>query len=257
MIRLFVFSQKGLLFLFQDCLDVAIVWNLKLILFYYLDHIPSILALYHFWWSVPVFSMVYWWRTPVVVSSETPIHLVEILFHLSISPPSRRWLMMSAHSWNQHFLWSWVQGHYQPWGTSPLPTTLVSSLGYFSESSGSWIQCSPLCWSQVYLTSWCWKTHSQWWGILAPPLPWFLETPMQFDLWPYNKLIDLFVFLISIPSSVPLVICACYLPVILSLWYSNPFFLFLTFLTCIVVIISFNTVITAMSDRSTATAISF
>ena len=68
-IRFFIFSKKGLLFLFQNCLNVAIIWNLKLILLYYLAHIPSILVLSHFWWSVPVFSMVYRRRTPDVVSS--------------------------------------------------------------------------------------------------------------------------------------------------------------------------------------------
>ena len=123
MIRLLIFSQKGLLVLFQDCLNVTIMWNLKLILLYYLAHIPSIIFLSHFWWSVPVFSMVYIWKTPAVVSPETPIQLVEILFHLSVSPTSRRILMRSTHSWTHHFLWSWGQGQYQPWGKSPLPTT--------------------------------------------------------------------------------------------------------------------------------------
>ena len=138
-IRFLNFRKKGLLLLFQDCLNVAIMWNLKLILLSYLAHIPSILVLSHFWWSVPVLSMVYRWQTPVVVSSETPIHLVAMLFHLSVSPPSRRCLMRSAHSWTQHFLWISVQGQYQPWITSPLPNTLVSSLRSVSECTGSWI----------------------------------------------------------------------------------------------------------------------
>ena len=105
----FVLRKKGLLFLFQNCLNVAIMWNLKLILLYYLSHIPSILVLSQFWWSVPVLSMVYRWRTPAVVSSETPIHPVEILLYLSVSPLSRRCLMRSAHYWTQNFLWGWCQ----------------------------------------------------------------------------------------------------------------------------------------------------
>ena len=68
MIRFFIFIKKGLLFLFQDCLNVAIMWNLKLILSYYLAHIPYILILYKFWWSVPVFSVLYIRQTPAVVS---------------------------------------------------------------------------------------------------------------------------------------------------------------------------------------------
>mmetsp|Transcript_16304 Transcript_16304/g.37721 ORF Transcript_16304/g.37721 Transcript_16304/m.37721 type:complete len:216 (-) Transcript_16304:342-989(-) len=42
----------------------------------------------------PFFSMVYNLWTPVVVSSETPWHRVAILFHLSVSPDSKRRLMM-------------------------------------------------------------------------------------------------------------------------------------------------------------------
>ena len=91
-IRFFICSKKGLLILFQDCLNVVIMWNLKLILLYYLAHTPSILILSHFWLSVPVFSMVYIRGTPAVVSSENPINLVTILSHLSVSPPSRRCL---------------------------------------------------------------------------------------------------------------------------------------------------------------------
>ena len=151
-------------------MNVAIMWNLKLILLYYLAHIPSILFLSHFWVSAPIFSMLYRRQNSVMVSSETPINPVAMLFHLSVSPYSRRFLMKSAHSWNQHFLWRWGQGQYQPWGTSTRPNTIVSSLGYMSEFTGSWIQFTPLCWSQVYLTSRCWKTHSQQWGIIAPHL---------------------------------------------------------------------------------------
>ena len=35
--------------------------TLKCILLYYLAHIASIIVLYHFWWLVHVFSMVYIW----------------------------------------------------------------------------------------------------------------------------------------------------------------------------------------------------
>ena len=160
-IRFLIFSKKGLLFLFQGCLNVAIMWNLKPFLLPYSAHIPSILIISNFWCSIPVFSMEYRWWTHVVVSSETPIHLVAIVFHLSVSPPSRKCLMRSAYSWTQNFLWSWGHGYYRPWGKTPPPTTLVSSLGSVSDCIGSWIQFPPLCWYQVYPTSWCWKTHSQ------------------------------------------------------------------------------------------------
>ena len=156
----FICSKRGLLILFQDCLNVVIMWNLKLILLYYLAHTPSILILSHFWWSVTVFSMVYIWGNPAVVSSENHIHLVTILSHLSISLPSRRCLMRSAHSLSQNFLCRWGQGQYQPRGRIPPPTTLVMSLGYVAECTGSWIQWSPICSYQVYPTSWCWKTNS-------------------------------------------------------------------------------------------------
>ena len=155
MIMLFICSKKVLLLLFQNCLNVVIMLNLKLILLYYLSHIPSIIVLSHFWWSVPVFSMVHRRQTHGVVSSETPIHLVRFFSHLSVSPLSRRCLMRSAHYWTQNFLWSWGQGNYQTWGTSPPPTTLVSSLRSVSECTGSWIKFPSLCWSQVYLNSQC------------------------------------------------------------------------------------------------------
>ena len=98
MIGSFILRNKGLLFLFQECMNVAIVWNLKPILLYCLAHIPSILDLSHFWWSVPVFYMVYRWRIPVVVSSETPIHLVAIFpAYLYPHPLEGAW-------WGQHIL---------------------------------------------------------------------------------------------------------------------------------------------------------
>ena len=59
-----------------------------------LAHITYVLDLSQFWWLVPDFSMVYIWRTPVEVSSETPIHVLTILFHLCISPPYSWRLMM-------------------------------------------------------------------------------------------------------------------------------------------------------------------
>ena len=102
MIRFLIFSNRGLLFLLKDCLNVVIIWNLKPILLYYLVHILSIIFLSHFWWSVHVFSMVYIQQTVVVVSSEDPTHLVEILFHLSVYPTSRRCLMMLAHYWTHN-----------------------------------------------------------------------------------------------------------------------------------------------------------
>ena len=61
---------------------------------YYLAHVAFVLVLYQFWWLVPIFSMVYRWLTPVEVSSETPIHVLKFLFHLSVSPPSNWRLMM-------------------------------------------------------------------------------------------------------------------------------------------------------------------
>ena len=48
MISFFIFSKKGLLLLFQDCLNVSIIWNLKVILLYDLARIPSILTIYQF-----------------------------------------------------------------------------------------------------------------------------------------------------------------------------------------------------------------
>ena len=161
MIRFFICSKKGLLLLFQDCLNVVIVFNLKLISLYYLAHIPSIIFLSQFLWSVPVFSMVYRWINPALVSPETPIHLVKILFRLSFSQPSIRCLMRSAYYWTRDFLWIWVQGQYQPWVTSPPPTTMVLFLGSVSDCTRLWIHCSSTCWSQLYPTSQCCKTHSQ------------------------------------------------------------------------------------------------
>ena len=61
---------------------------------YYLAHIAFILVIYHFWWLVLVLSMVYIWWTPVKISSENPIHVLTILFRLSVSPPSSWHLMM-------------------------------------------------------------------------------------------------------------------------------------------------------------------
>ena len=161
LIRFFICSKKWILFLFQYYLNLAIIWYLKLILLYFLAHIPSTLVIYHFWLSVPVFSMVYRKRNLVVVSSETHIHLVEILFHLSISLPPWRFLIRSSNYWTQHFLWIWDQGQCQPWVTCLTPTTLFSSLGSVPDCTRSWIQFPPLCWSHVYPNSWCWKTHYQ------------------------------------------------------------------------------------------------
>ena len=61
---------------------------------YYLAHIAHVLVLYHVWWLVLVFSMVYRWWTPIKVSSENLIHVLTILFHLLVSPPSSWRLMM-------------------------------------------------------------------------------------------------------------------------------------------------------------------
>ena len=152
-IRSFVCIKKCILFLFKDCLNIVIIWYLKLILLYYFAHIPYIIVLSHFLLSVHVFCMVYRRRNPVVVSSETPIHPVELFFHLSISPSPWRCLIRSAHYWTQHFLWIWDKGKCQPWGTRLTPTTLLLSLRYVPECTGSWIQCSPLCWYQVYPNS--------------------------------------------------------------------------------------------------------
>ena len=55
---------------------------------YYLSHIASFLVLYQCWCIVPVLSMVYIWWYLVEVSSETPIHVLTIVFQLSVSPPS-------------------------------------------------------------------------------------------------------------------------------------------------------------------------
>ena len=127
-IKFFVWSKNGLMFLYQDCLNITIMQNLKLILLYYLSHIISILVLSRFWWSVPVLSIVYRKWNPFVVSSENPIHLGEILFHLSVPPPSRRCLVMvSKFLWTQNFLWSWGQGKYHTWGTST-PTSYPHGL---------------------------------------------------------------------------------------------------------------------------------
>ena len=200
---------------------MSLVWHYKLILLYYLSHIPSILVLSHSWWSLYVFSVVYRRRTRFMVSSETTIQLVVIFFCLSVSPLSIRYLIRSAHYWTQHFRWIWGQGQWQPWGTSPPPNTLVPSLRYMSGSTGSWIQCPPPCLSQLYLTSRCCKNNSQWWVILYPPPLIVLETPLQFYLWTYNKLIGSFVSILYIPSTFSLVIFACFLPVILISFSSN------------------------------------
>ena len=70
---------------------------------YYLAHIASFLVLSQFWWLVPVFSIVYRWWTPVEVSSETPIYVLTILFHLSVFPHSRCCLMMVWKIFNSAF----------------------------------------------------------------------------------------------------------------------------------------------------------
>ena len=93
MIRSFVCIKKCILFLFKDCLNIVIIWYLKLILLYYFAHIPYIIVLSHFLLSVHVFCMVYRRRNPVVVSSETPIHLVEIFSTYPYPrPPEGAWL---------------------------------------------------------------------------------------------------------------------------------------------------------------------
>ena len=61
--------------------------------FYSLAHIAYVLVLSQFWCLVPVFSMVYIWWNTVKVSSENSIHILTILFHLSISPPCS-WRLM-------------------------------------------------------------------------------------------------------------------------------------------------------------------
>ena len=149
-IRSFVCINKGILFLFQECLNLVIILYLRPILLYYFAHIPYILVLSPLLLSVPVFCMVYRRKNLLLVSSETPIHLVEIFSRLSISLSPWRCLIRSAHYWSQNFVWIWDKGKYQPRGTSLTPTTLLLSLRYVPECIGSWIQCSPLCWSQVY-----------------------------------------------------------------------------------------------------------
>ena len=101
-----------------------------------------------------------------------------------------------------------------------IPTTSVSSFGSVSECMGSWIHRPPPCWYRLYLTSRLWIIYSWQQGILAPTLsPWNF---LQFDLWPFIKLIDVFAPLLYIPSTIELIVCACFLPVILSPCPSNP-----------------------------------
>ena len=64
---------------------------------YYLAHTAYVLIISRFCWLVPVFSMVYRWWTPVMFSSENPIHVLTILFHLSISLP---------YSWRLMIVWT-------------------------------------------------------------------------------------------------------------------------------------------------------
>ena len=50
-----------------------------------------------------------------------------------------------------------------------------------------------------------------------------LLTPVQFDLWPFIKSIDVFGPLLYITSDIVFVVCACFLPVILIPFPSNTF----------------------------------
>ena len=54
MIRFIIWDKKGLIFIFWNFLNAMKVFNklhgLKLILWYYLSHIASILNFSHFWW---------------------------------------------------------------------------------------------------------------------------------------------------------------------------------------------------------------
>ena len=47
--------------------------------------------------------------------------------------------------------------------------------------------------------------------MLLPLSHW---TPVKFDIWPLNKLIDLFASLLSVPSTILFIVCACFLIVI-------------------------------------------
>ena len=60
----------------------------ELVGLYYLARINSVLVLSQFWYLVPVFCMVYRRWTPIEVSSENSIQVLNILFHFYVSPPS-------------------------------------------------------------------------------------------------------------------------------------------------------------------------
>ena len=75
----------------------------ELVGLYCLSHIASVLAISQFWWLVLVFYMIYRWQTTIKVSSETPIQILSILFHLSVSPPSSWRLMMVWKSFSLTF----------------------------------------------------------------------------------------------------------------------------------------------------------
>ena len=117
---------------------------------YYLAHIPFVLVLSRCCWLGPVFSIVYRWWTPVKVFSENSIHLLTILFHSSISPPSSWRLMIvwtilnlelfldlgsgivpSLTNNYSAFLPSWMRRI-----MSPPWSTIRSSLGSLPSSSG-------------------------------------------------------------------------------------------------------------------------
>merc|ERR1719401_421447 len=116
---------------------------------------------------LPCFSMVYRRWTPVVVSSDTPLHLAAILFHLSFSPArSRRFIMVrtilnsslsvlvgsgsvpSLAYASSAFLPSWMRSV-----MSPPSSTMMS---------GPW----PLPSSSGHVTAW--RVHSQYSSRVSP-----------------------------------------------------------------------------------------
>ena len=67
----------------------------ELVGLYYLSHISSDLSLSNILVvSARIFHGVHMVNSSVEVSSETPIHVLTILFHLSVSPPYNWHLMM-------------------------------------------------------------------------------------------------------------------------------------------------------------------
>ena len=99
-----------------------------LVRLYYLSHINSIHVLSLFWWLVPVFSMVYrWWS---LVKNILRTSLTRIGNYVSFIRLPTLYKVPDEFSTllNSFFLWGWGQWQYQPLGTSPLSTTLASSL---------------------------------------------------------------------------------------------------------------------------------